>query len=203
MDWIKSKWRIFFSHFSSLNIFLFENLYLLLEFQVIVQLFKKRWPISAGSWFGALCTVCMIEWRASSLAARSFWDLLESLIFQSSSSQCASHQPAIPRPYQGGFIMMISLHFSSLLVMRNESSFGEKEGEWSTGGLFLHLFLLLHVIVGDGFAGWGMWALFLKPNLLNPKILCCSSHQTVVNYRGAVSVSIIQTQKMEENARMY
>lgn len=30
---------------------------------------------------------------------------------------------------------MISLHFPSLLVMRNESSFGEKEGECSTGDL--------------------------------------------------------------------
>lgn len=29
---------------------------------------------------------------------------------------------------------MISLHFPSLLVMRNESSFGEKEGECSGGG---------------------------------------------------------------------
>lgn len=39
-----------------------------------------------------LCPLyCMCEWVESELAARSFWDLLESLIFQSSSSQCASH----------------------------------------------------------------------------------------------------------------
>lgn len=41
---------------------------------------------------------------------------------------------AIHRPYQGGLIIMISLHFPSLLVMRNESSFGEKKGECSGGG---------------------------------------------------------------------
>lgn len=44
-------------------------------------------------WFTAvLCPLpsCVIERRASSLAAGSFWDLLESLIFQSSSLQCVS-----------------------------------------------------------------------------------------------------------------
>lgn len=65
---------------------------------------------------------------------------------------------------------MISLHFPSLLVMRNESSFGEKEGECSGGG---GIFLLLLLIVemrgetdGEQFTGGGMSGLFLKSALV-------------------------------------
>lgn len=148
--------------------FLLENGYISLDYQVTVEPFKKktfnrpvfhsgepyhteRITFSPGSRrLCALSTVTVIGWRAGSLAARSFWDLPESLIFQSSSSQCASHWHSRrgeetawpPYPFQGGFVIMISLHFPSLLVMRNESSFGEKASDCSTGGLFLLLFFL-------------------------------------------------------------
>lgn len=78
---------------------------------------------------------------------------------------------AIHRPYQGGLIIMISLHFPSLLVMRNESSFGEKEGECSGGGGGIFLLLLLIVEMrgetdGEQFTGGGMSGLFLKSALV-------------------------------------
>lgn len=108
----------------------------------------------------ALCTVCAIEWRASSLTDRSFWDLL-SLIFQSSSSQCASywhsrrgeetacrHTRTLPGRFQ--------YDKPPLLVSNNKwKVIWRKRGR----GLFLLLLLLLVGMMDK--ASWGMQGLFL------------------------------------------
>lgn len=81
--------------------------------------------------------------------------------------------------------------------MRNESSFGEKEGECSVGGPLLPL-LPPSPRWDDGQCAVHRLrnVRFISESLI--RFLCSSSHQTAVNYRGAVSLSIIQPQKMEE-----
>lgn len=81
--------------------------------------------------------------------------------------------------------------------MRNESSFGEKEGECSVGGPPLPLLPPSpRWDDGQGAVHRLRNVRFISESLI--RFLCSSSHQTAVNYRGAVSLSIIQPQKMEE-----
>lgn len=92
----------------------------------------KRCP-----WFmAALCPLyCMCDWAESELVGCQtflgsagvtdfpvqFLPMCITLTFQ----RTGNSLPAVAWPYEGGFIIMINLHLSGLLVMRVESSFGE------------------------------------------------------------------------------
>lgn len=163
----------------------FENLHILQEFQVTVQLLKKiqstvllfiplklegvllsRFVPSMlyvwlsgerARWLPDLFGICWSHWFSSPVPP----NVHHTGIPGEERKQPVRHT----RPYQGGFIIMISVHFPSLFIMRNESSFGDKEGEWSTGGLLF--FFPPLIIVGmrgemdsKQFTGWGMWVLF-------------------------------------------
>lgn len=112
--------------------------------------------------------------------------------------------PAIPQPYPWAFIIMISLHFPGLPVMRNESSFGEKERvRIPQRGLFLHPPPPWRQDErGDGRDGSQAEeceVYFWKG--VSAAFFAVASHQTVVNYRGAVRLSIIQAWKWRKHGR--
>lgn len=133
--------------------------------------------------------VCVFFVCASSASARSFWDLLESLIFQSSSYQFVAHWHSrsedeiarkLPRGsfFKNVFISLVNLRFPHVCsegVMRADSD---------------SIWVLVPASSHDGRARSTKRSdvRFIFEIL---KRFCCSSRQTAMNYEGVVKAFII------------
>lgn len=119
-----------------------------LEFQV--EIIDQKSSLTSNRKIRALCRLCCVCDRGESLlAAGAFRDRLQSLIFQSTSFQCASHWHSRRAEETGSFLQhsdffhMITVRFPKLFKVRNERSFvDESGGGCSTENLLLMLLIL-------------------------------------------------------------